>query len=148
MDRPSRECPYWANGRGCKRDHITPGCCEKGYHYPSKRTLNLCHRFQRGRCDRGDSCRRLHDAGPGSSFPHEEVNARKLTTDYLVRSLLSQMQEDIANGCNTEHQLRSFYAARLHPDKWNNWGDLATIMTEVFKQLENKEEAYLAGTMA
>ena len=155
MDRPSRECPYWANGRGCKRDHITPDCCRKGYHDPSKRKLNLCRRFQRGRCDLGDSCHRLHEceeqepsAGPGSSFPHDEVNARKLTTDYLVRSLLSQMQQDIANGLNTKHQFRTFYAARLHPDKWNNWGDLATIMTEVFKQLESYKEAYLAGTMA
>ena len=76
------------------------------------------------------------------------MNARKLTIDYLVRSLLSQMRQDIANGLNTKHQFRNFYAARLHPDKWNNWGDMATIMTEVFKQLENKEAVYLAGTMA
>ena len=147
------ECKYWAKGRGCKRDHITPDCCRKGFHDPSKRKLNLCRHFQRGRCDYGDSCNRLHEceersAGPGSSFSHEEVNARKLTIDYLVRSLLSQMRQDIANGLNTKHQFRNCYAARLHPDKWNNWGDMATIMTEVFKQLENKEADYLAGSMA
>ena len=73
--------------------------------------------------------------------------ARKATIDYLVLSLLAQMQQDI-KGANTQHKFRTFYEARLHPDKWSNWDEMTCIMTEVFKQLKNKEAYYLAGNIA
>ena len=147
------ECHYWAMGRGCKRDHVTPNCCRKGYHDPSKRKFNLCHRFARGTCSFGDGCKRLHEldepsTAPGSSSSSEELNARKATIDYLVRSLLAQMQQDIIEGLNTRQKFMTFYAAKLHPDKWSNWDEMTCIMTEVFKQLKNKEAYYLAGNIA
>ena len=58
------------------------------------------------------------------------------------------MQQDIIKGVNTQQNFRTFYAARLHPDKWSNWDEMTCIMTEVFKQLKNKEAYYLAGNIA
>ncbi len=50
-----------------------------GYSAPRSRSAGACYAFQRGECDRGDSCRYSHDAAgatPGADFAPRERRPR------------------------------------------------------------------------
>ena len=137
------QCRYWVDGRGCKRGNTCPLNHDQAYEH-----LNVCHKFQRGRCYREDCCG-LHTEERQRTPPEEQQRTpQESMIDFMTQSLRDQLLNDIRDGVNTEqraHQFKTFYERQIHPDKWTLWPDMEHVNSEVFKRLSDMKERYLAG---
>ena len=150
MDANPPPCRYWVSGRGCFH-----GDRCRQYHNPDLRENNICHKFQRGRCDKGDLCSRIHPQASSAEqpAPNATPNAPEQSKDVMIRSLKralrDQLNNDMADAQMDEmarkKKMRCFYEAKLHPDKWMAWPEMEEVMTEVFKELNSKRTEYERG---
>ena len=144
-------CRYWVQGRGCRKG---TSCDE--VHDQLFRVNNLCHRFGRGACNKGEFCNRLHE-GPNTQQngfvesrvvePESDLTRRRSVILVNMRaSLIECMQADKTQTSEDERaiKLRNL-KARLHSALWADWPDMIWVNRKLYEDLEIMEEEYLAG---
>ena len=150
-----QQCRYWVKGRGCYK---AENCHQ--VHDPIHRDKNLCHRFQRGRCENGDLCARIHlgwaSAGsdgsvppPPQEHPPPPITLKTQLVANISQALSDQLNADVQDVemdiTSRKRKWMCFYQRRLHPDTWTGWPAMEEVMTEVAKELNAKRSRYEDG---
>ena len=89
-------CRHWERGKGC----LFGDSC-KFRHDPSLRTVNLCHRWMRGKCKNID-CLRLHERAPGVPPPACRTPRRSRSSSLSYSSLVSRSRSPSVTGFKPE----------------------------------------------
>ena len=79
----------------------------------------------------------------------QEHHSKDSLLKSLKRSLITQLNTDLEDAELDEdgrrRKVRCFYKTKLHPDKWMGWPEMAGIMTELSKELNNVQSRFEKG---